>query len=261
VAQSDLSGAYMIGNMKGFVLAAILLACAVVPQTAHAVDLWAFSNRSPSGPPTPVPVGQQSLLLNGSVLIKSVRSGSFTNYGEYSPLSFEYDINDNTPLGGLPTARVRSAFFIFDLSEVDIGPITSAVLSVEKYYSHGPVDVAFKGVSTDASAFDRAYYGPTFYDVDPEGAVIFASLQSGPLYASTTLPSGYASGGVLTLDLNGAALDALNQGEDDFIIGVSIPTTYVPEPSAWLLMLAGFGAVGGAIRGRRGRAPAVAGSI
>lgn len=109
-------------------------------------------------------------------------------------------------------------------------------------------------------AFDQAISSITFNfgdaGGDDDGAVTIAAYGAAGDFlgsASDTYGAGMAQGGSLTLAFAGAryfiaSTDATNPNSIGWDIGAVQPAGPVPEPSAWTLMILGFGAIGAAAR-------------
>ena len=127
----------------------------------------------------------------------------------------------------------------------------------------------------DATQGLQAYTGLTNSNVFGGFTTSFASSGTGTgfgingIYAlpRLLLPTTYTSGGAInsTATFLFNTIDSLGLIRGDYVyasssdtitlhVGQAAPAvSAVPEPASWLLMIAGFGAVGGALRGRRPR--------
>lgn len=145
---------------------------------------------------------------------------AFTDSGHAQSTTFEVSGSyDNTDVGGDGTI---SGFITFD----DIGTATNYDLDF------GGGAFTFDFASADA------YDGVTFFAVDD----FFGTLTSSDGSSFLTLDS--SSGNELDDGLN------VTSAKIALIERVSNPTPAIPEPSTWLMMLAGFAVTGIALRRR-----------
>lgn len=181
--------------------------------------------------------------------------------GWYFQSGFHGASNNNYIVGECTVSCSRQGFyndyFTFDLASVT-GTITAATLS-----AFNPDYVS--GILSTWSVWDVGTSIPLLdvnrADGDLTGIGIFADLQSGTLFGSRSV-TGVVDGTVVSVDLNGNALSALNAGiGSQFAIGGTLRAGRVipgipggvPEPSTWAMMLLGFGLVGGAMRSAKRR--------
>ena len=137
----------------------------------------------------------------------------------------------------------------------DAGPITSAILTLRlaSFSPLNPVDgpnmIYLNGLLVDPS-FINSFTANTGFDdlVETRSIALdssfFAALSTGNVSLNGTRLSEGSGYGSFQVDF--LRLDVTN--------GVTAP---VPEPSAWALMLIGFGLIGGAMRARNRRRPSV----
>jgi hypothetical protein len=169
-----------------------------------------------------------------------------------------YDANGNLVTNGGYVAQDPADglgindYFFFDNSTIN-AHITTASIQLYSFAISQPYtfrvgaydDSPFAG-NASASDLNNGFGDASSY----------TALGSGALYGTQILAPADASGTV-TIALNQAAIDRINQGVDNFsqFFGVGGTATEavrsVPEPANWALMLVGFGLVGGAMRSRR----------
>ena len=191
--------------------------------------------------------------------------------GEMSRLSALSDALDNTPsaFGTVGTSLFQySQYFltgsdakldIFDLDGAKLAGYSGMVITVPTSamvvfnISGGNVSMNSAGVSLNGSQLTN--YNPyntrvlyNFYDATQLAmSVAYGSVLAPG--AAITAPYGVADGQVFARSLTGN-MQINNQALRNFGDGTNLldPTGPVPEPSAWAMMIVGFGAIGGSLR-------------
>lgn len=218
-------------NRSIFLSAAVALA-AVVAQPASAQFTYAFGFSGYSG--------SEALVTNAG----SVGTGGFQGWvstgqgGTGGPGG-----NTNYIVGNLAGPDFND-YFVFSTDSFT-GPVTSASLSIYSYAISGPVTLRLGAASSLI---------PWLYNAVSPDTALHDALGSGTLYGLFGLTGGQ-SNQQLTFNLNAAALADLNNAianHQSFAIGGTLNASPpAPEPASWAMMLAGFGAIGGAMRARR----------
>jgi PEP-CTERM motif len=184
--------------------------------------------------------GPVVLTING-VAFDAFNSGHYDNLGGSIFTNYQagFDGFNNNPL-----SEVRN-FFAFDLSSLT-GPITSATLTIPS----NPFGIGYENTSGSASiTYTNFDVSTPIDDLDDgtNGLSTFADLGSGVKLGSTLIGPDDL---VTTVTLDPAALEDIAAAEgQDFAIGGSAMAT-VPEASTWVMMIAGFGLMGVALRRR-----------
>jgi hypothetical protein len=184
--------------------------------------------------------GPVVLTING-VAFDAFNSGHYDNLGGSIFTNYQagFDGFNNNPL-----SEVRN-FFAFDLSSLT-GPITSATLTIPS----NPFGIGYENTSGSASiTYTNFDVSTPIDDLDDgtNGLSTFADLGSGVKLGSTLIGPDDL---VTTVTLDPAALEDIASAEgQDFAIGGSAMAT-VPEASTWVMMIAGFGLMGVALRRR-----------
>ncbi len=219
--------------MKFKSLLALAGAAVFSASAAGAVDSYMFAY-SPSG--------SQDLVLNGGAyVIQASVEGWIDDTGAGNGGSGNYIVGNCAVSGCNGTDGEYRDYFVFDLSGVS-GPITSASLSL------GNGSTGFNGSPATYTSWDVT---TSVGELETGSLAAYADLGSGAQYASTAV--GFSDNGTqVGITLDGAALSALNAAEGgSFTIGGALNGGSVPEPQAWILMLAGFGGLGLIARRRR----------
>jgi hypothetical protein len=184
--------------------------------------------------------GPVVLTING-VAFDAFNSGHYDNLGGSIFTNYQagFDGFNNNPL-----SEVRN-FFAFDLSSLT-GPITSATLTIPS----NPFGIGYENTSGSASiTYTNFDVSTPIDDLDDgtNGLSTFADLGSGVKLGSTLIGPDDL---VTTVTLDPAALEDIAAAEgQDFAVGGSAMAT-VPESSTWVMMIAGFGLMGVALRRR-----------
>jgi hypothetical protein len=184
--------------------------------------------------------GDVVLTING-VAYDAFNSGHYDNLGDSIFTNYQagFDGFNNNPL-----SEVRN-FFAFDLSDLT-GPITSATLTIPS----NPFGIGYENTSGSASiTYTNFDVSTPIDDLDDgtNGLSTFADLGSGVKLGSTLIGPDDL---VTTVTLDPAALEDIAAAEgQDFAVGGSAMAT-VPESSTWVMMIAGFGLMGVALRRR-----------
>jgi PEP-CTERM motif len=211
------------------IIAAAILCGALACGPAHA-DGYAFGD---TGLPQDyakliLQEGSQSVTLSDDGFQGWVSSGTF-NFTSPDPVNTSY-------LAGVYAGSARNNFFVFNLAGVD-RPVTSATLDLY--------------AGTISAELNYSLYGATqaiseLSDSASPDLALYDQLGTGQKYGSVNINSGNSLQSLL-LTLNAQALSDINaiitsRKETKFAIsGLAGP---VPEPSTWIMMLAGFAGLG-----------------
>jgi PEP-CTERM motif len=187
--------------------------------------------------------GDVVLTING-VDYTAFDSGHYDNLGGQISTNYQagFDGFNNNPL-----SEVRN-YFAFDLSDLT-GAITSATLTIPS----NPFGIGYNNTSGSDSITYMNWDVSTSVDnlLDgTNGTSTFADLGSGEKFGSALVHEGDLA---TTVTLGAAALDDIAAAEGkEFAIGGSAMATVapVPEASTWVMMIAGFGLMGVALRRR-----------
>jgi PEP-CTERM motif len=157
------------------------------------------------------------------------------------------DENNNYIVGPYVTSN---DYFVFDISDQDIGTVTGVTLSISAFTITNDYTYKIADASSLANAGDLFDAGsPNVALYNALGAGGFGSFAIGPGDSNTTL----------NFALNAAAVAAINadiaNGDTYFAVGGSVSST-IPEPSTWAMMVLGFAGLGFAGY-RRAKASAV----
>lgn len=180
------------------------------------------------------------------------------------------------------TAGAAQAAVTFNIQEVGgnvvatgSGAINTTGLTVAATANYSKfINGGNGGVIVGSGLIDSVKYtnaATSFQSFGTTTNFVFASSSTGDEFGlhladqnSIFLPVGYVSNTALAgaLTINGATLASLNLTPGSYLVrlvngdsitvnvgGVSAPA--VPEPATWAMMIAGFGAVGGAMRRRQ----------
>ena len=239
------------------------LRCAARWQADRRADYYAF--RATQGHFATLALNGASCSLTNSSGSDCISTNGFQGWVESGLLNFAGAAGNTKYIAGLFNGANHDNFFGFDLAER--GSITSAalviysgVISTELTYSlnsltgtglETALQVAFTDKSTTISSPNTSFYD------DIEGGEPYTTYAIDP-----------SSPTVLDISLNGLAVRDINaaiqNGSGFFAIGGSVtpdppifsvppplPTPItVPEPSTWVMMLAGFAGIGFARRRR-----------
>lgn len=187
-------------------------------------------------------------LANGGAAIQGLTSSiafdflNVTNSGK--TLNFDYAISNSS---SAPITASRVSGFGFNtapnVASGTVGGVFNGVKLGGAYPLFGNIEVCFKGGSGNSCQGNGAA-GVSLGNT--AGGSFSLTFASAPL------------GGLVTLDNFGVRYDSLVGAGVEGGVGRSIEAiSPVPEPAAWLMMLAGFGMIGFALR-RRERVPAFA---
>jgi hypothetical protein len=130
-------------------------------------------------------------------------------------------------------------YFLFDLTGATTAPVTSVALVIYSGTITNNLTLNLTGLS------DSTIAGLTNDQAPPDNTALYTGLTTGPSYGSFALSPG-ESGETLTfaLALTAAELTALNQDIVDGPVGIGGSVSGIPEPSTWIMMLAGFAGLG-----------------
>jgi hypothetical protein len=218
-------------------LAAIGLAATAVPASAVERFLFGYS-----------PFGSQ-LLVTDSGSIQASEMGYFSGTGRHFSNNNNYVVGGDADEGFIFLNR---NFFQFAVS----GSFTSAQLQIgNRPAVPGPAGIKLNGLpSLTWTLYDVSqplYTAPEYIGRTD----IYDDLGSGAVFGEVTV-TGDTDLITVTLNANGlAALNLAAAQSRPFTVGGSIiPGNYVPpfvpEPSTWAMLIAGFGLVGAAMRRR-----------
>lgn len=148
--------------------------------------------------------------------------------------------NTNYLAGNLGSSHYND-FFVFGISGIT-SSVTAATFTVDA------------ATISDVLTFrlgDATAYASELYDASSPNIGLFNDLSSGTEFGSYTLTAS-ESGTLLTFTLNSAGVAALNAaisgGASEFALGGTVLGSAVPEPTSWMLTIAGVGLIGGALR-------------
>lgn len=154
-----------------------------------------------------------------TITLNAVDSGRYDNLGFHIATIQDYSA------GAGPDADVAN-FFVFDLSGIAQGTISSAALRIFNpaggYVSNDPSETyTVFHVSTPISTLTATHRG------DQEGRKIFLDLRDGAVYGFTTVSSA-DNNGVVPFSLNATALTDLNNARGLFATGGFVTTATSP---------------------------------
>jgi hypothetical protein len=186
--------------------------------------------------------GDVVLTING-VDYTAFNSGHYDNLGGSIFTNYQAGFDG---FNGNPLSEVRN-FFAFDLSDLS-GPITSATLTIPS----NPFGIGYNNTSgSDSITYTNWDVSTSLDDLNDgtNGLSTFADLGSGVKFGSTLIGPNDL---VTTVTLDAAALEDISaaEGKDFAIGGSAMATAPVPEASTWVMMIAGFGLMGVALRRR-----------
>jgi hypothetical protein len=186
--------------------------------------------------------GDVVLTING-VDYTAFNSGHYDNLGGSIFTNYQAGFDG---FNGNPLSEVRN-FFAFDLSDLS-GPITSATLTIPS----NPFGIGYNNTSgSDSITYTNWDVSTSLDDLNDgtNGLSTFADLGSGEKFGSALVHEGDL---VTTVTLDAAALEDISaaEGKDFAIGGSAMATAPVPEASTWVMMIAGFGLMGVALRRR-----------
>jgi PEP-CTERM motif len=239
------------------VLAAGMLCEGLVCQPAQA-DVVAFNGTLAAGSEFYVSLE----LFNGSTLLTTVSSegaqGSIYNGNPPVPPSLGGAAGGSTSYtAGLSQGDLVANYFLFNLGGVTTQTVTSAELVI---YS-GIVD---QNMTFNLSSISQSTITGLENQGPDSNTTLYADLTTGTTsYGSfPVLESSSSPGTLLTFTItNQAALAAINAAIADgtFGLGGTVSGYTVPEPSTWVMMLAGFAGLGYVGRRRAAKRRAAAG--
>ena len=217
--------------LPGIVAAAILcgaLACGPAHADSSA-DGYAFGNTGlPQDYATLIlQEGSQSVTLSDDGFQGWVSSETF-NFTSPDPVNTSY-------MAGIYGGSPRNNFFVFNLAGVD-KPVTSAKLDI------------YAGTIT--AELNYSLYGATeaiseLSDSASPDLALYDQLGTGEKYGSVNISSGNSLQSLL-LTLNAQAVSDINAiiSSKKTQFAISGHADPVPEPSTWIMMLAGFAGLG-----------------
>ena len=218
-------------NLKTTLMAGALaagLALSAAPANAY---IFGFSDQGNDG--TIV-----TLTLDGMTSVSSYDTGWY-NGSDHNTDNTNYIV---AAAGEFGNSTGYNNWFAFDLTNI-MGSFTTASITFNSYVTDSPANYHVYDFGGDISSLT----GGT------GGLGAFNDLASGTSYGVF----GYSSANnnlVRTLTLNAAAVADINQALGGrFALGGTLePSTVVPEPATWAMMLLGFFGLGSALRaGRR----------
>ena len=226
-------------------IAVAVLSGVLVCESARA-DTYAFGN-------TEFPQDYAQLILEEGSQPVSLSDDGFQGWVSNDTFNFTGPDAVNTSyMAGVYNGSTHNNFFVFNLAGVD-RPVTSAKLTVYSGTITAELDYSLYGATQAITQLSNG--------VSPNTA-LYNELGQGVKYGSFVIDSGN-SAHTLMLALNAAAVNGINAaivGRKTAIAisGAAIP---IPEPSTWIMMLAGFAGLGLAAyqRAARGRAASPAG--
>jgi hypothetical protein len=142
-------------------------------------------------------------------------------------------------------------YFVFNLGTFTGGTITSAVLQLQQNGSATQPGYISPTPSLTYTLWDSSIAAAS---MPGTGTIAFYDdLGSGTAFGSTVVTAA-TNGTIVGISFNATGLAALNAaGRNAFGFGGSINAApgAVPESATWMMMIAGFGIVGGAMRRRQ----------
>lgn len=134
-----------------------------------------------------------------------------------------------------------------DPSNADPGGAALGIQTIGAFYTMRRID----GAAFDISSIDVTHLYNDLSGDDFSGAVSFYyDGVAAEAYAFDGNP-GYQHFGLSGVGIHQLGLRTINYIAIDNLVLSRRPTSNVPEPTSWAMMLGGFGAVGGALRVRR----------
>jgi PEP-CTERM motif len=203
-------------------------------------------------------------LFSGSTLLATVSShgfqGSILDSDTAVPPSFGGPNSANTSYPtGVYQGNLVADYFVFDLTGVTTQQVTSAVLTVAAGAITNNLTLNLSGISSQTV---DDLMSPELGNTIPF-TTVYNGLVSGASYGSFSVSE--FSGDPATLltfsITDSTALAEINEDVKDGMFGVAGTASggdVVPEPSTWLMMLAGFAGLGFVARRRAARRRAAA---
>lgn len=189
-----------------------------------------------------------SLLINGITTVSAAGRGWYDadglSNGGSSTNNYAAGVCGPVACGG--SGETVRNWFRFDLA--NFSPVaTSAVLRLEN-----PANGYFNelGSSLNYNLFDIT---GTFGTLGNSNSLaVFNDLGTGTQYGTTNITSAQ-NGTIIEIALNSAALASINSGRQGgfWAVGGNIATSVVPEPSTYVLMMAGLAGIAVAARAKR----------
>lgn len=190
---------------------------------------------------------------------------AFVGLATAVPVSAEYIVNVQE-VGPNVIATGSGSFDLTALSFVSLGLLPASIYGNIGQMAFGNASQAVYKGFTGPSSFATGASGLTFADTTSGPAVALVAA-TGYFY----LPSAYVSGTTLAAStdvfnnrsfaslglVSGSYVYTWGSGAtaDRFVLNIGNPVAGVPEPASWAMMIAGFGAIGGALRHTRRRQP------
>lgn len=191
-------------------------------------------SRAPSGFQTPIPsvFKSASLEINGATHnFRGAYMSSISAYNTPQGSPNSYSFYDATVQSNNVTQLPYKFLGLFNEYQVDKSIMVTETNAGDAYLP-GTIDQNFSGPV-------GANGGGEFFSVS-EYVYVSTDVPDNRLHPQTA--NGYLRVNYLTVSVNGAAV----AGPQD-----PRPTAAVPEPASWVLMLSGFGAIGGMLRRNR----------
>jgi PEP-CTERM motif len=242
--------------LPGVIAAAILCgtlacgpACAASSTTASSTDAYAFGG-------TYFPQDYAKLVLQVGGKTITLSDGGFQGWVSNEAFNFTSPDPVNTSyMAGVYNGSARNNFFVFNLASVS-GTVTSAKLELYSGTVSEKLNYSLFGATEAISELS---------DSSSPDSALYAQLGSGQKYGSFDINAVTNPANVynLILTLNTSAVSDINAiiiaKKAEFAISGFVKP--VPEPSTWIMMLAGFAGLGlaGYRRAARGRRAVSAG--
>ena len=194
----------------------------------------------------------ESLTLNGATPILTNGVQGWVSDGALNTGGPDNNTNYIAGTCCFGAGNVYADYFVFSLSGVT-GPVTSAALSISPY----TITQDFTFVLHDATPFVGS-----LSDASSPNPTLYSQLGTGAILGSFAVTPSETGGPPLVFNLNATGIQDLNAdilaGGTQFaisgtVLGQAGATGAAPEPSTWLLMIAGIGGVGLALRRANGR--------
>jgi hypothetical protein len=235
--------------LPGIVAAGMLCgAVACWPARADAsTDAFAFGGTQYSGDYA------ELILQDGSQPVKLL-DGGFQGWVSGDTFNFSGPEPVNTSyIAGVYAGSARNNFFVFSLTGVNPNvTVTSAKLEIYSGTISGELNYNLYGATEAISELSDG--------ADSPNLALYDQLGTGTKYGSVNINSGNSMQ-ALILTLNASAVGDINSiiSSKKTQFAISGHADPVPEPSTWIMMLAGFAGLGLAAyrqagRGRRGGA-------
>jgi hypothetical protein len=201
-------------------------------------DSYAFGN-------TESPLDYATLIVQEGSQSVSLKTNGFQGWISQSCCNDAGYPYNTSYMAGVYAGSSRNNFFVFDIASVN-SPVTSAKLELNAGTITAELDYSLYGATSLISQLANGN------GISPN-ATLYTELGSGVNYGSFVIDAGNSLQNLM-FALNAAAVKDINAAiagkkSEVAIAGVAVG---VPEPSTWIMMLAGFAGLGlAAAAGRR----------